>query len=155
MEIPIEHEAFTGRSLAVRTAGLFKGPRLVIDHKEIKGKKQGYQVRDNSGKEVAIHLKINGIDPIPKVQVDGATIQLARPLTWYEYIWMGLPILLIFAGGALGALTGIAATYTSARIFRSDKSGFVKYLLSALISIAAVMAVLIAAVTIQILVEGV
>ena len=39
MDLPIKHEAFAGRGLAVRTAGFFKGPRLMIDGGEVKGKR--------------------------------------------------------------------------------------------------------------------
>jgi len=68
------------------------------------------------------------------------TIVLARPLTWYEYIWIGLPILLVFAGGGIGALVGVMVTYTSARIFRSDRGALAKYGITALISVVAVVA---------------
>jgi len=40
------------------------------------------------------------------VVFDGQTITLVSPLRWYEYAWMSLPLLLVFAGGALGALFG-------------------------------------------------
>jgi len=39
MDLPIKHEAFAGRGLAVRTAGFFKGPQLIIDGGEVKGKR--------------------------------------------------------------------------------------------------------------------
>jgi len=99
MDVPVEHPAFSGRGLLIRTAGLVKGARLVIDSEEKKGKRQKYQLRDNSGREVEVRLRSNVFDPIPKVEIDGQTITLARPLTWYEYAWMGLPIVLVFAGG--------------------------------------------------------
>jgi len=65
------------------------------------------------------------------VVIGDETVLLARPLAWYEYVWVGLPVLLVFAGGALGALVGVVATYTSARIFRSDRGAFAKYVLPA------------------------
>src|SRR5437667_1223873 len=89
MDLPIKHEAFAGRGLAVRTAGFFKGPRLVIDGGEVKGKRLRFSLRDNSGQEREIRLKTNGLDPVPKVQIGGQAIELARPLAWYEYVWMG------------------------------------------------------------------
>jgi len=49
MELPIKHEAFAGRGLALRTAGFFKGPRLIIDGGEVKGKRLRFSLRDNSG----------------------------------------------------------------------------------------------------------
>jgi hypothetical protein len=86
MEMPIQQEAFTGRRLAIRIAGLFKGPRLIIDGAEAKGRRQRYTVRDNSGKEVIIRLRTNHVDPIPKVEIGAKVIELARRLRWYEYV---------------------------------------------------------------------
>src|SRR2546427_12721069 len=88
MDLLIKHEAFAGRGLAVRTAGFFKGPRLIIDGGEVKGKRLRFSLTDNSGHEREIRLKTNGLDPIPRVQIGAQTIELARPLAWHEYLWM-------------------------------------------------------------------
>jgi hypothetical protein len=140
MDIPIEHQAFAGRGLALRTAGFFRGPRLLIDGAEEKGKRLKFSLRDNSGNHVEVRLKSNGLDPIPKVQIAGQTIELARPLAWYEYVWMGLPIVLVFSGGGLGALFGLLAIYSSARVFRGDRSTPAKFGLSGAISLGATLA---------------
>ena len=118
MDLLIKHEAFAGRGLAVRTAGFFKGPRLIIDGGEVKAQ----------------------------------TIELARPLAWYEYLWMAIPIALVFVGGGLGALFGLVAVYSSARIFRSDRGTAAKYGLSALISLGAALAFFVAALVVQLLI---
>ncbi len=99
MDLPIKHNAFAGRGLALRTAGFFKGPRLIIDGGEVKGKRLRFSLRDNSGHERETRLKTNGLDPIPKVQIGDQTIELARPLAWYEHLWMAIPIALVFVGG--------------------------------------------------------
>jgi hypothetical protein len=137
MDVPIEHEAFAGRGLALRSGGMFSGPRLLIDGAEVKGKRLRFSLRDNTGNTREVRLRSNGFDPIPKVEIEGRTLVLARPLAWYEYAWMGLPIVLVFAGGALGVLFGLSAVYTSARVFRGDGSATAKYGLSALISLGA------------------
>lgn len=149
MEIPIGQDRFVGRGLAVRTAGLFTGPRLIIDGAEAKGRRRRYVVRDNSGREVTIRLRTSYVDPIPKVEVDAQVLELARRLRWHEYAWMGLPILLSLGGGALGALVGMSAVYSSARIFRSERSDVSKYGLTALISVAAVFVFLVLALSIE------
>ena len=118
MDLPIKHEAFAGRGLALRTAGFFKGPRLIIDGGEVKAQ----------------------------------TIELARPLAWYEYVWMAIPIALVVGGGGLGALFGLVAVYSSARIFRSDRGTAAKYGLSALISLGAALAFFVAALVVQLLI---
>jgi hypothetical protein len=138
MDYQVEHPDFQGRGLAVRTGGLFGGTRLVLDGSLVGGKRAKYSVRDNEGSPRVIKLKGNGLDPVPKLHVDGDIISLTRSLAWYEYAWMGLPIILVFSGGALGALFGLLATYSSARIFRSDRGAGSKFALSGLISLGAV-----------------
>ena len=152
MDYPFEHPAFRGRSLAVRAAGYFRRARLVVDGAELAGKWGKFSLHDSQGQPHEVKLKASFLDPIPKVILDGTTIELARPLAWYEYAWMGLPILLVVAGGALGALFGIAGTYASTRIFRGERGSAAKYALSGLVSVGAVAGFLAAAVAFQLLV---
>ena len=153
MDIPIKHKAFANRGLALRMAGVFKGPQLILDGRKVKGKRLRFSVRDNSGVPCEIRLRSNYIDPIPKVQIGDQTLELASPLAWYEYVWMSIPIVLVFSGGVIGAMFGIAGVYSSARIFRSDHGTGAKYVLSALFSIGAVGGYLAAAVALRLLVE--
>jgi len=146
---PFEHDDFKGRGLAVSASGIFKSAYLLDGEKKIKGKRGKFSINDNQGSPREIKLKINIFDPVPKIDIEGRIIQLARSLTWYEYLWMGLPIMLIFVGGALGAIFGIGATYSSSRIFRSDKKIGVKYLLSGVVTAGAVTAYLLGAGTLQ------
>jgi hypothetical protein len=149
MQIPISHAAFKGQNLAVETAGFFRGARVLHNGNPVEKRKGRYTVRSSAGQEVPIRLKSNFLDPIPKVVIGDETVLLARPLAWYEYAWVGLPVLLVFAGGALGALVGVAATYTSARIFRSDRGAFAKYALTGVISILALVVFLVLVVIAQ------
>jgi hypothetical protein len=84
----------------------------------------------------------NHIDPIPKVMIGATTIQLARPLDWYEYVWIGLPILMVFHGGFLGAVCGLLAVRKSAELFRGSGAKAKKFLLTGLVSVASVVAYL-------------
>ncbi len=149
MEIPISHAGFEGKNLSVETAGFFRGARVLYNGDPVKKHKGSYPVRNNNGEEVLIQLKGNFLDPIPKVILGKETILLARPLTWYEYLWIGLPILLVFTGGGIGALVGILATYSSARIFRSDRGAFGKYAITGIISVAAFVVFVILAIIAQ------
>ena len=155
MEIPIKDERFEGQELVVKTAGFFKGPHLLLNGNPLKGKRGRYSVRNKADNEISVTLKYNWFDPIPKVKIEDKEIELARPIKWYEYIWMGLPIILVFLGGVLGAGIGIFATWSSARIFRSDRGICSKYILSAIISIIAVIVFFILAGFLQVLIKGV
>jgi hypothetical protein len=103
--------------------------------------------------EIVARLRSNGIDPVPRLEVDGKAIELARPLKWYEYLWIGLPVLLIFAGGALGALIGLTATYCNAHVLRSERGVASRYALTALVSISATAAFIALAAILQILIR--
>ena len=151
MDIPIPHESFTNRALSVQPAGFWKGAKLLLDGNEVDGKRGEFQVPDNSGMNRKVKLNASLFDPIPKVEIDGDKIELARPLIWYEYVWMGLPIALIFVGGGIGVLFGLAAVYSSARVFRSDRPTLTKYSISGLISLGAVTAWIVVAVAIRLM----
>lgn len=153
MEFDIEYTGFENKKLVLKTAGFFSGASISLQGRPIEGKKQTFTVQNNDGQEIEIKLKNNLIDPVPKLEIDGNTIELARPLTWYEYGWMGLPIFLVFAGGLFGALFGLIATYSSGRIFRSNLNIVLKYVLSGCISLLACVLFVIVATIIHLLVN--
>ncbi len=152
MEFPIEHQDFAGRGLCIRAAGFFKGPRLLIDGAEVKGKRRKFSLHDNYGIEREIRLKFVIYDPVPKVEIDGQLIVLAQPLAWYQIVLIGLPfIVLIIIGAtiastggphspALGFVFGSFAAIASARVFRSDRSTAAKYGLNTLVVLGAAVA---------------
>lgn len=149
MEIHVSHESFTSSELSIKSSGFWSGPKLLLNGEPQNGKKNLFDVTDNNGVVRKVLLKNKVFDPIPKIEIDGETLELAEPLTWYQYTWMGLPILLIFAGGGLGALFGCSATYASSRIFRSEKSNVSKYVISGLISVGAVFGFFVLAIAFQ------
>jgi hypothetical protein len=153
MDYPFEHTDFEGRSLALRTSGFFAAARLVVDGAEVTATKGKFALHDNQGLARELKLKASFLDPVPKVVLDGTTITLVSPLKWYEYAWMALPVVLVFTGGALGALFGMTAAYSSARIFRSDRGLVAKYMLSGLASLGAVAGFLAGATALQLLIS--
>ena len=66
----------------------------------------------------------------------------------------GFPIVLAFAGGALGTLFGFAAIYTSSRIFRSGKGVFMKYLQTGIVSLFSVIGFFVFAAVAEGLIKG-
>ena len=58
-------------------------------------------------------------------------------LQWYEQAWCGLPLLLMFVGGALGGACGGLGYGISAAVFKKALPTPVKYVLSLLITAAA------------------
>ena len=79
-----------------------------------------------------------GFDYVPRVYIDGERIEIARRLKWFERMIGGLPILLLFLGGALGAICGMAGVVANYGILRSDKSTINKSLLIVGVTISSV-----------------
>jgi hypothetical protein len=134
MRIEVQHSAFKRRHLSVETASVFRTPKLLLNDAVVKKDRGRYSVKSDSGAEKLVQMKYNLIDPVPTLKIDGQAINLVEPLKWYEYAWSGLPILLVFAGGALGGLVGGAATMANGRLFRSERGSIAKYGLAGLIT---------------------
>jgi hypothetical protein len=152
MEIPVSHPEFQAQRLTVDTAGLWRGPRLRLNGALLEGKKGVFSARNDAGVETALVLKPGFPDTIPKLQVGGVVIELARPLVWYEYAWMGAAVVLIFSGGALGAGFGLLALHINAQIFRSDLGVVARYALTGLVSAATVLAFVSSAIIVGVLI---
>jgi hypothetical protein len=149
MRIPINHPTFKSKRLSVEPASFFSGPKLLLDGVAVKKQKGRYPVVSDSGQQVLIQMRYNLLDPIPTVKIGDAAVELAKPLQWFEYAWIGVPMLLVFAGGALGGFVGAGSTVVNGRIFRSDRSAVSKYALAAVTSITSAAIFLVLAVAIS------
>ncbi|MCK4541561.1 MAG: hypothetical protein KAU17_04910 [Spirochaetales bacterium] len=139
MEIRIKHERFEGQRLVVKTANFIHGPRLLLNDQILKAKRGKYIVRDNIGNKLLLRLKYNLVDPIPKLEIEGEDIELAPPLKWYQYVLIGLPLVLVAIGGAVGFFIGVITAYANVFISRSSKNTLMKSLLTLGTSIAAII----------------
>jgi hypothetical protein len=149
MDYPFDHADFAGRTLALRVSNWFVPARLVVDGHEVRATRRKFVVRDNQGRPREFVLKGSFLDPVPKLLLDGTTIEVASPLQWYEYAWTSLPILLALAGGALGGLLGAIAAFSNVQIFRGNRSTAAKYLLAGLLSAGSVSAYVVGAIGLQ------
>ena len=142
MNMPITLEGFEGQTIELQPGTFWKGPILLVNGQPApNGPKRGTMaLRRNDGRDVIAKWKpvFGGID-VPALIVDEKVIQLVEPLPWYQWVWSGLPIILIFVGGALGAIIGIVAAATNIKMFRSQQTTLIKYGLSAVVSIGAVI----------------
>jgi hypothetical protein len=139
---PITLEGFEGQAIDVQTAGFLTGPKVLINGQPAaKGPKRGQMIlRRNDGRDVVAVWKPQflGLD-VPQLAVDGKAIQVAEPLPWYVWVWSALPIILIFIGGALGAMAGMVGFSINTSIFRSSWPGPAKFGLTAVVSVVTVI----------------
>ena len=139
MRLEVQHPKFRSQRLSVETASSpFGGPKLLLNDMVVKREKRRYPVTDDSGAQILIQIKGNLIDPVPTLVIDEEKVKVAEPLQWYEYAWSGMPIILMFIGGALGGLVGGVASIANGRIFRSDRRSTEKYAMAGLITVTAV-----------------
>lgn len=152
MEIRPVIEGFEGQDIVVKSS-LLSGTKMFInDQKAPKGQRWGEMaLTRNDGRVVTAMWKpqMLGFDT-PQLMVEGKTIQLVDALKWYEMVFAGLPIILVFIGGLLGAIVGVLAFTASTSIFRSEINKFSKYALAGLITIFAVLIYLVLATVIQV-----
>lgn len=67
-------------------------------------------------------------DSISVLEINGEKIQILEKLEWYQYVIGGLPVLLLFVGGAIGGGIGAFGAATNFSIFRQEGSDISKYL---------------------------
>jgi hypothetical protein len=120
-------------------SSVFGGAKLLVDGQPApKGPKRSqFLVRGTDGHDSVVELKTSLPDPVPQVLWAGQTIRLEEPLKWYQWLWVGVPILLLFLGGAIGALVGAVAVTLNVRILRSSMSAIIRYAATAFVSVAA------------------
>ena len=152
MPIEVHHPAFQSQRLSVEPASGFVGPKILLNGVAVTRSKGRYPVMSDSGAEVLVKMKYNLVDPIPTLMIDDQPVKLAEPLQWYEYGWGGLPLLLMFIGGALGGLVGGYATVANGRIFRSDRSTAAKYGLSGVLTVSAIVVFFVLAVAFRLMI---
>jgi hypothetical protein len=78
------------------------------------------------GRTARLVVKGNGMDYLPKVEIDGKPYPLGRPLSTLEYLLGGLPLLLMFMGGAIGGLAGGVGAVFNYRLMRTNADTAVK-----------------------------
>ncbi|NTU83636.1 MAG: hypothetical protein HGA45_30410 [Chloroflexales bacterium] len=146
MDYPINLEGFEGQAIVVQPAGFLSGPKLLVNGQPAaKGQKRGQMVlRRNDGSEALATWKPQFID-VPRLIVDGQTINVAEPLKWYVWLWSGLPFILVVVGGAIGAVVGMIGFGVNANIFRSSWPTAAKFAVSAIVSVVAVVAYIVLA----------
>ena len=148
MKYPLNVPGFENRQLVLDAGGFLSGAKLLIDGKPAnKGPKRGQLLlRRNDGTEVIAQLKTTHfVDPIPQVIINDEIYIVAPPLKWYQWLWCGLPLAMIFMGGFLGGLFGAMALVLNSRIFRSNQNNLKKYTFTGLVSASAACVFLIGA----------
>ncbi len=141
MTHPVNIPGFENQKIEVKPPGFASSAKLLVNGQEaVKGKKRGEMLlQRDDGTQVVAKWKGQFLD-VPKLVVDGVAIDVVEPLKWYQWIWGGLPILLLFVGGLLGGICGAIAFSINIKIFRADDIHIMlQYILTAVISFFALI----------------
>ena len=147
-------EGFEGQNIEVKIS-FWSGPKLLINGEPApQGNKRGeMMLLRNDGKQVVASWKpqFMGFD-VPHLMVDDKVINLVEPLKWYQWVWAGSPVLLVFMGGALGAIAGLIGFSINAKVFRTELNDVLKYVVVGIVSVLAIVAYLVAAILFSLLI---
>jgi hypothetical protein len=129
MNYPITLPGFEGQSIEVKAPSAFSSGQLLINGQPApKGAKRGEMLlRTNDGRDVPVKWKPTFLD-LPALDVGGQAVRYVEPIKWYQFVWGGLPVLMVFAGGILGVGLGMLGLMLNLHIFRSNMSKPLQYL---------------------------
>lgn len=142
LDYTLQIPGFEDKEVLIRLS-YWVGPKLFISGNKIKPfkkniitKNREFNITSNYGNPVNIKFKHRPLDLVPKVYIDGNEFKLARQLNTWEYIWICLPLILVFIGGALGSLIGTVALYSNSILIRRPKNVLIRYLLPGITTLA-------------------
>ncbi len=138
-EYPVRLRKVSGKKLTLLVDEDDKSVKLLVDDKVADaGKEPGHFVLlDDEFNGIEVECGLGG-DGKPWMKANGEDVSIHH-LAWYEWGWIGLPGVLVFAGGCIGGMIGGAAIACNMGIMRTNKSALFRYGTTAAVSAAAVV----------------
>ncbi len=138
-------QGFEGQRIELVPPGILSGPKLLVDGRPAwKGPNKGQMVlRTDDGREVLAtwRQRYLGFD-VPQLEVEGRLILFTEPVKWYEFVWSGIPLFLLFLGNVVGVVLGFACFPLNVRVFQSRRGTLFKFLITGLLSVLSIVATL-------------
>ncbi len=116
-----------------------------------KEKGKPFLIPGPNGIRVRLQVKGSPWDYLPRIEVDGRPLLLGRPLSNLEYVLGGIPLLLMFVGGAIGGASGAIGAMYNYRLLRANMSITMKILAIAGVTILSLLTYLILAALLHIM----
>lgn len=127
---PVKIEGFEDQNIQLESSGFFSPPRLLVNGVPAKpgSKKNQVILRKRDGEASNIFFQNAFFDTVPRLLINGKIIQVVPTLAWYQYVYAGLTLFLVFVGGVVGAVLGMVAFILNIRIMRGQLNTLLKYL---------------------------
>jgi hypothetical protein len=139
MDYPVVIEGFQGHEISVRSTPWGSAATLLIDGETAQAgpRRNQFILTRGDGTEVLVKFRNGLFDSVPQIIVDGKVFNVTPPLSWPVTVWCFVPLVLAFTPGFDGIMLGFAGSWINTRIFRTERSTTQKYLLTALVILAA------------------
>ena len=144
MSYRIQVDGFENQDIRYLPTGWFSSAKLLVNGEPPVATKNGQRwvlTRDDGQSVQAFFHTKSIFSNYQALEVDGKAY---RPegldvMKWYQYLWCGFPLVLIFAGGAIGGLFGALGMFINTQIFYRDGiQAAMKYVLTLGVSIGVV-----------------
>ncbi len=119
---PIKIPGFGKQIIELEISGFLGKTRIFLNGNPAeKGhRKDQYILYQPDGVRVSAQLQSTFFDMVPKIIVHGEAYEILPPLTWYQYVYAGLSMILVLFGGGYGGLLGMISFLINIRFFRSS-----------------------------------
>ncbi|MEO6303023.1 MAG: hypothetical protein ABIP51_07605 [Bacteroidia bacterium] len=115
----IETSIWTGKSKLLKD-------NVLIEQSSERGKP--FLIPNKNGELIKAFPKPSLPDFAPTLEINGTKHQIVEKLKWFQYVLGGLPIILLFVGGAIGGAIGALGVMLSYNAFRQEGTETSKYL---------------------------
>jgi len=128
---PIKIPGFGKQRIELEISGFLGKTRILLNGNPAeKGhRKDEFILYQQDNVRVSAQLQSTFFDVIPKVIVQGEIYDVLPPLTWYQYVFAGLSLILVLFGGGYGGLLGMISFLINIRILRSSYRIGLRFLL--------------------------
>jgi hypothetical protein len=139
MDYPVVIDGFEDHEIAVRSTPWGAASTLLLDGEVAPPgqRRNQFILTRKDGTEALVKFRNGLFDSVPQLVVDGKVTNVVPPLSWPITVWCLAPLLLCFTPGFDGILLGFGGSWVNTRIFRTERSDIQKYLLTALVFLAA------------------
>ena len=117
---PIRIDGFENQKVELVSSGFFSPAKITVNGVKAEPgmKRNEILLRKPDGSKVSVFFQNAFFDTIPRLIVNGKSIQVVPPLKWYQYIFCGLTLILIFIGGAIGSILSMVGFLINIRTMR-------------------------------------